>query len=363
MVPIRMFVSAVRRMPTILHKYLALSNPTPHHRPLSYSEANNNFAPHHAHSTPYHTCLSVIMTTTCTRPHFPRSFSSGYDADGKHELVHGLRHTQSVPASYPSTRPWGQRRRALTSRPITPAAKPPLTRAHTHHHPERASTQPSWITASPDDRRLRHPNRGGVPMRRVGFGVEGPNAHQRPRLRRSPPATRRIAVRGAMHPPQAAHTLSDVLESENSDASSSDDDDDDDEVEGTNPYARYTFLPPGLSSPVPWDPETGFLPVRTPSVALIVPSRSRFPLGRRTSSMLSSTTIRPSVSRMGSHIHDHRLDHGPGGNADEDAFLRTPGPLLTPIRPVRSRGYSGLTVDALRAPTLSRFNSSSSCRL
>ncbi|RPD65903.1 hypothetical protein L226DRAFT_608838 [Lentinus tigrinus ALCF2SS1-7] len=340
------------------------------------------------------------MTATRTRPHFPRSFSSGYNADDKYELVHGLQRTQSMPASYPSTRPWGQRKRAITG-PIKPAPKPPLTRAHS----ERASTTPS--SAALEGRSAHHRCGGGVAMRRDGFGVGGPHGHQRPGLRRSPPAVHRFEWRsgGLVICPPAGPSLSDVMEDENSDASDDDEveeeeeeytflppglsspvprdretgllrtssiditlpsrfpmnvmedenSDASDEEEEPNPYARYTFLPPGLSSPVSRNRETG--PLRTPSVDITLPSSS--PMTRRTSSLLSATAIRPSLSRMGLHIHDHRLDHGPGGNADEDAFLRTPGPLLTPT----PRGYSGLTMDTMGAPTLSRFNSFSSRRL
>ncbi|KAI0721544.1 hypothetical protein C8T65DRAFT_735072 [Cerioporus squamosus] len=273
------------------------------------------------------------MTAT-TRPHFPRSFSSGYDADGKYELVHDLRHTQSVPASYPSTRVWGQRKRALTGVP-KPAPKPTLSRVG---RPPRAATMPS--SAKPE--RLSAPHHcGGVPMRRDGFGVGGPNANMRPCLRRAPHLVvtvtrleRRSSAVGRAHPP-AVPSLSNVLE-EDSDASDSE----------REVYARYRFLPPGLSSPVPWETShAGSL--ATPSQALdldITPTPSR-------------PGIRPSRSHMGSHIHDHRLDHGAGGNADEDAFLRTSQALLTPTRPTRPRGFSGLSVEAMRAPTLTRFNS------
>ncbi|TFK90950.1 hypothetical protein K466DRAFT_356269 [Polyporus arcularius HHB13444] len=243
-----------------------------------------------------------------TRPTFPRSFSSGYDADGKYELVHSLRHTQSVPASYPSTRPWGQRQRALTGLP-EPASKPT-----TRPQAQRAATTPAAATPETPPR-----PQGGVPMRRAGFGVGGPDANVdvRPRLRHSPTllnrVERRSSTRGTVHT-HAIPLLSNVIE-EDSDAS-----DDDREM-----YARYRFLPPGLSSPVPW--ETSRNGTRLPPSLDVTPTPSR-------------PGLRPTRSRMGSHVHNRRLDHGAGGNADEDVFFRTPRPLLTPTRPTRPRGHS-----------------------
>ncbi|RDX48377.1 hypothetical protein OH76DRAFT_671184 [Lentinus brumalis] len=263
-----------------------------------------------------------------TRPTFPRSFSSGYDADGKYELVHSLRHTQSVPASYPSTRPWGQRQCALTSLP-NPAPKPT-----TRPQAQRAATMPAATTPETPPR-----PQGGVPMRRAGFGVGGPNADVRPRLRHSPTLVNRVerrsSTRGSMHTP-ALPSLSHVIE-EDSDPS-------DDEREM---YARYRFLPPGLSSPVPWETS------RNGSVLTLSLDTTPTP---------SRPGLRPTRSRMGSHIHSRRLDHGAGGNADEDVFFRTPRALLTPTRPTRPRGHSGLTLEAMRAPTLTRFNSFTSGR-
>ncbi|OJT14116.1 hypothetical protein TRAPUB_9227 [Trametes pubescens] len=130
------------------------------------------------------------------------------------------------------------------------------------------------------------------------------------------------------------------------------------------PGTRYSFLPPGLSSPVPWPSS----PVEdTPSAVLAMAAATptarpmifrrlaspatRVPVPDDTS--MPGAPLSPSLSRFGTHHHFPGLDHSPGGLGDEDALLAG----MTGAMPSRSWTRMPMTPpNAPRAPWVERFS-------
>ena len=249
------------------------------------------------------------------KPHFPRSLSAGCNTDGNYPLLHDMRHTQSLPASYPSTIPWRQKKHALTG-PLPPAQAQAIRRAI---RPSTTSPRPAHVRPPP--RQMHGVPLGGIPMRRGrGTGAQARSTSDdaspviRPRRLVGLGIDLAGAFEHALYPIQVVtigESLSD--EGEATDFSNGANDDE---------MATYSFTPPGLSSP------QSSAPANEPNHAQ----------ARRDSMTPPGAPLLPSVSRLGSHFHATGLDHRPGGDADEDAFTITP--LLTPARPTRPRSYT-----------------------
>ncbi|CDO70692.1 hypothetical protein BN946_scf184798.g7 [Trametes cinnabarina] len=124
-----------------------------------------------------------------------------------------------------------------------------------------------------------------------------------------------------------ALTLEDAFESEGEDDSFGSS-----EAEVTVP--RYNFLPPGLSSPVPW-PSSPVSPASTnvPSPRPMTFRRLAGP-GMRAPGDVTPTgaPLSPSISHVGTHRHFPGLDHRAGGDADEYGM---PVPMAMQTRTVR----------------------------
>lgn len=129
---------------------------------------------------------------------------------------------------------------------------------------------------------------------------------------------------------------------------------------------RYSFLPPGLSSPVPW-PSSPVDEAPPAELALAAATQTARPMiFRRLASpamrvpvpaddpAMPGAPLSPSLSRFGTHHHFPGLDHSPGGAGDEDALLAG----MTGAVPSRSRTRMPMTPpNAPRTPWVERFSS------
>lgn len=128
---------------------------------------------------------------------------------------------------------------------------------------------------------------------------------------------------------------------------------------------RYSFLPPGLSSPVPWPsspveeapPTVLATAAATPTARPMVFRRLASPTMRvpvpADDPAMPGAPLSPTLSRFGTHHHFPGLDHSPGGMGDEDALLAGMAGAI----PSRSRTRVPMTPpNAPRAPWVERFS-------
>lgn len=269
------------------------------------------------------------MTDSHPRPHFPRSFSVGFNTDGDYALLHDMQHTQSLPSSFPSTRPWQQRARVITG--FAPTAAPVRTTHAAHHHPhpqlERVPPSPRNVLAGTQ--------LGGVPMRRSGWGIGAQATPAAEAARVRPAAGLGIDLTVAMD--NALHRTIPLSLSGMSEESVDIDDNrihrnDEEEL------ITYPFHPPGLITP--------------PSPQRPAAEQASSTQVRRAITMTPpGAPLLRSISHFGSHHHDPGLDYRAGGIADEDALIARP--MLTPARPTRPR-YTRV-LSSRRVPTVSRL--------
>ncbi|OSD02848.1 hypothetical protein PYCCODRAFT_1425077 [Trametes coccinea BRFM310] len=114
--------------------------------------------------------------------------------------------------------------------------------------------------------------------------------------------------------------------------------------EATGALPRYSFLPPGLSSPVPW-PSSPVSPNEPPLRPMTI--RRLAGPGMRAPGNVTppGAPLSPSLSRFGTHHHYPGLDHSPGGDADEDGVPTHMATHTRTVRPPR----------APRLPSIQRF--------
>ncbi|KAI8998846.1 hypothetical protein BD414DRAFT_526940 [Trametes punicea] len=258
-----------------------------------------------------------------------RSLSSGYDG-GKHfaHIAPRPKPTLSVPSSFPTNRTYSKDQPALVGLGLG-LALPSTLVTRLRPEPPHARRQAQLGLGMPFI---------PVPMRSARRRVAAsytPASHARgPALRIDTANIHRRARDGGSHP-AIMLTLADAFNSDRE----GDDFGNGDSDEGV---PRYTFLPPGLSSPVPW-----------PSSPVSPTSPSERPMTFR---RLASPGIRapgdatppgaplsPSISRVGTHHHFPGLDHSAGGIADEEGM-----PMVAHTRTVRPPG-------APRLPSVDRF--------
>lgn len=216
-----------------------------------------------------------------------------------------LRHTRSLPASFPTTFSLRQKKQAITGIATGPPTKP-TAHWHTPRRPEGAVLGPhgNADTGVPAY---------GIPMQRTGWGASGPRTQTSP-WERSVPSTRtthgsRIGVRAAREPrtyPAIVLTL--AVASEGGHRSVS--------VEGDDETVAYPFRPPGLSVPAraPTSESQSF---PTPADSDALPNTA----GTRRSASPHGAPLLHSMSHLGEHHHFPGLDHGRGGIGDEDALI------------------------------------------
>ncbi|KAI0362685.1 hypothetical protein OH77DRAFT_1585032 [Trametes cingulata] len=290
---------------------------------------------------------------SATHRHFP-NLPAGCNLVIQHRCVLIVRPTRSTPASFPTDRTAPAERRPRLARGLGFGGLPTTLVTHISPRPERPrlrrqagvalGTPFTAIPTRPMRRRVAgsHPLTVAARSRSSGARAAGDsNARAGPsRTPADAEAVRRreaarIAARALPTAPAITLTLADALES--------DGEDDEDE------RLRYTFLPPGLSSPVPWSP--------SPVSSGMSRSPGPRPMGFR---VLGRSALRapgdvsppgapvsPSVSRIGTHHHFPGLDHRAGGIADEDELLGDempmPGAWASRTRIPRTPGAPRLT--------------------
>ncbi|KAI0781163.1 hypothetical protein BD413DRAFT_489381 [Trametes elegans] len=269
-----------------------------------------------------------------SEPVMGRSLSTDFIISGQHiPTVVQLRPTRSVPPSFQTTHS-APGKAGLGLGLSLPCSL--ITYIHPRPERPRLRRQADLGLGTP---------LGGIPMRSMGRRVAAshlmsPVAPAVPaspvaaalRIATSQDGAAAVPARRAHTPPHPAITLTlaDAFESES-----------DDDFFGTRHYhrnhqhggndddelPRYSFLPPGLSSPVPWPS-----PPVTPNTPNTRPMTSRTLAGPGMRAPVNITPpgapIMPTTSRFGTHHHFLGLDHRAGGVADEEG-LETPAVSCT----------------------------------
>ncbi|KAI0646841.1 hypothetical protein C8Q79DRAFT_925529 [Trametes meyenii] len=239
----------------------------------------------------------------------------------------GLRRTYSVPSSFPTNRSPVSERPSYITHGLGIGLPATLT---THIHPSLApNSRPRLrrfadlglgtpLTALPV-RSMRRRIAGSHPLSPVARSRSAgqPAGHNFRRLDVAEQGPRNIDQTSSEEQPHPtiALTLADAFGSDGEDSAGDEDE---------NP--RYSFLPPGLSSPVPWpsSPVSDEQPSPTSPYARPINFRTLAGPGIRapgSNRSLGGAAISPSVSRFGTHHHFPGLDHSAGGVADEDALI------------------------------------------
>lgn len=261
--------------------------------------------------------LTVIMTNPPSQTRVPRSLSEGHNLNGDYPLLHNMHRTHSLPGTFPTTLPWGQRQRAMTgSTAIRPSPPQPCL----SHHANLSV--------------------GGVPMQRSGRGREERTA----RPRGAPRAHTSAVVRPRLHavlPIQLAYSFQHIPRTrrgQNNLTSNGGLE----TIEGDEELPAYSARAPRLSH-IRWaSPQVGG--AAPPSYAS-TRGESMNPPG---------APLLPSISRFGSHRHHPRINYSSEGNDNDDDLIRG-GPLLTPARPTWSRSYTAMMRSGQALPAMTRF--------
>ncbi|KAI0670602.1 hypothetical protein C8Q78DRAFT_1079548 [Trametes maxima] len=239
----------------------------------------------------------------------------------------GLRRTYSVPSSFPTSRsPIGERPSSIghglgLGLPTTFTTYIHSARAPNSHPRLRSFADLGLgtpLTTLPT-RSMRRRVAGSYPLSltarsRSAGQPAGLNFHRLDIANQGPRNIRQASSEEQPHP-VITLTLADAFGSDGEESAGDEDE-----------HQRYSFLPPGLSSPVPWpsSPVSEMPPSPTTPYARPITFRTLTGPGIRAPGNnpgLGGAPISPSVSRFGAHHHFPGLDHSAGGVADEDALL------------------------------------------
>ncbi|KAI0637204.1 hypothetical protein C8Q77DRAFT_1155059 [Trametes polyzona] len=258
-----------------------------------------------------------------------------------------IRRTLSVPSSFTTGNPPTWDRKANVEFNLATVGVPSstfITRIHPRPERPRLQRQADLGLGMPltaiHERSLRRRVAGSFPMPAMTARAHAAAPHGLGIRVAAPPGAGETQPEperaGADAPnPAIVLTLADAFDSDGDHADADADD------EGSEPdtvrVPRYSFLPPGLSSPVPW-PSSPTEPLSPTTTMPAIPSATRTvrprPMLVRTLASpgirtASDTTppgapLSPSIARFGTHHHFPGLDHSAGGVADEDALFGSP---------------------------------------